>query len=372
MKVVIFTHSLVSDWNHGNAHFLRGICTELILRGIELKVFEPKDGWSIQNLIEDAGHRAVKRFEDTFPHLRSETYSPETLNLDEALAGADLVLVHEWNDHGLVARLGQHRKAGADYRLLFHDTHHRSVTDRESMSGYDLSGYDGVLAFGNVIRDLYLQEGWSKQAYTWHEAADTSLFKPISDVKREGDLIWIGNWGDNERTEELNEFLLQPVKQLGLKAKVYGVRYPAHALRALTEAGIEYGGWLPNAEAPREFAKYRVTVHVPRRPYTRALPGIPTIRVFEALACGIPLISAPWKDLEGLFTPGKDFLQVESGIQMKEALLRVLSDEELASSLSSHGLNTIRSRHSCKVRVDELLEIYRGLEQGESRKAQLL
>ena len=44
-----------------------------------------------------------------------------------------------------------------------------------------------------------------------------------------------------------------------------------------------------------------MTVHVPRRPYVDALPGIPTIRVFEALACGIPLVSAPWRDEEGLF-----------------------------------------------------------------------
>lgn len=52
------------------------------------------------------------------------------------------------------------------------------------------------------------------------------------------------------------------------------------------------------------FAQFKVTIHVPRRPYTQALPGIPTIRLFEALACGIPLIGAPWDDVEGLFTPG--------------------------------------------------------------------
>ena len=56
---------------------------------------------------------------------------------------------------------------------------------------------------------------------------------------------------------------------------------------------------------PEVFARFRVTVHVPRRPYVEALPGIPTIRVFEALACGIPLVCAPWDDAEGLFTPGR-------------------------------------------------------------------
>jgi spore maturation protein CgeB len=46
---------------------------------------------------------------------------------------------------------------------------------------------------------------------------------------------------------------------------------------------------------------------------SRALPGIPTIRVFEALACGIPLVSAPWDDAEGLFRPGEDFLVARDG-----------------------------------------------------------
>jgi hypothetical protein len=47
------------------------------------------------------------------------------------------------------------------------------------MAAYDLSNYDGVLAYGNVIRDIYLSEGWTQHAWTWHEAADTRLFHPI-------------------------------------------------------------------------------------------------------------------------------------------------------------------------------------------------
>ena len=55
-----------------------------------------------------------------------------------------------------------------------------------------------------------------------------------------GDLVWIGNWGDGERSDEIREFLIEPVKALGLKARIYGVRYPPRALEQLAEAGIEY------------------------------------------------------------------------------------------------------------------------------------
>ena len=123
-------------------------------------------------------------------------------------------------------------------------------------------------------------------------------------VAPEGDLVWIGNWGDDEREAELDEFLLEPVRALALDATVHGVRYPERALAKLRRAGIRYARLAAQLRgAANVFARHRVTVHVPRRPYVEALPGIPTIRVFEALACGIPLVSAPWRDAEGLFTP---------------------------------------------------------------------
>jgi spore maturation protein CgeB len=135
------------------------------------------------------------------------------------------------------------------------------------------------------------------------------------------------------------------------------VRYPDEAKQALKRAGIEYCGWLPNYEAPQVFARYNVTVHVPRRPYVETLPGIPTIRVFEALACGIPLISAPWNDAENLFTPGKDFLVARDGAEMKSHLQRVLNNPDEARASAEHGLKTILARHTCAHRVEELLQI---------------
>jgi spore maturation protein CgeB len=358
MRVSIFCHSLVSDWNHGNAHFLRGVCSELLARGHDVQVYEPKDAWSVQNLVAEHGHAPLEAFARAYPQLRSTEYTLDTLDLDTALADADLVLVHEWSDHGLVRRIGEHRHANGHYRLLFHDTHHRAVTDPDSMAAYDLRHYDGVLAFGSAIRDLYRRKGWCERAWTWHEAADPRVFHPIPGTPRDGDLVWIGNWGDDERTAELHEFLLAPVKSLALNARIHGVRYPREALQALADAGISYGNWLANHEAPKVFAGYGVTVHVPRRPYVRALPGIPTIRVFEALACGIPLVCAPWDDCEGLFEPGADFLVARDAAEMREQLRAVLDDPALAASLAGHGLRTILARHTCAHRVDELLGIY--------------
>jgi len=356
MRCVLFYHSVMSDWNHGNAHFLRGIATELISRGHEVLIYEPREGWSLTNLMREQGEIALRLFRRAYPGLKSIAYDPASLDPARVLAGADLVIVHEWNDHELVRRIGDDRRAGGRYRLLFHDTHHRSVTDRESMAAYDLSGFDGVLAYGGVIRDIYLKEGWAKAAWTWHEGADVRVFRPLP-KEPEGDLVWVGNWGDEERTEELEEFLIDPVQALGLTATVYGVRYPESARARLAAAGIEYGGWLPNYAAPAVFARHKVAVHVPRRPYVEKLPGIPTIRPFEALACGIPLISARWHDSAGLFTAGSDFLVAHDGAEMAAHLQFLVSDPRARAALRAQGLSTVRARHTCAHRIDELLAI---------------
>lgn len=361
MKIRLFYHSLLSDWNHGNAHFLRGVTTELLARGHDVAVYEPADSWSLTHLLQEHGSGVIDRFRRAYPMLQSIQYDREHVCLEEILAGADLVIVHEWSDHGLVREIGRIRSDRSEndaFVLLFHDTHHRLVTDRETMRAYDLAHYDGVLAYGRVLSDLYLREGLARRAFTWHEAADTRIFRPLPRRSHDGDLVWIGNWGDDERTEELKEFLIEPVKRLGLRARVYGVRYPEDARSALAEAGIEYAGWLPNFEAPDVFARFKVTVHVPRRPYVRALPGIPTIRPFEALACGIPLVTAPWADVEGLFAPGRDYLVAQNGAEMQTHLAQLLARPDQAERLAAHGLNTLRQRHTCAHRVDELQHIY--------------
>jgi spore maturation protein CgeB len=360
MRVVMFYHSLRSDWNHGNAHFLRGVVAELLARGHDVVVYEPEDAWSVQNLVADRGAEALDGYRRAYPMLESTRYRASTLNLDDALDGADLVLVHEWNDHDLVRRIGERRLASNGLRLLFHDTHHRAATEPASMAGYDLRHYDGVLAFGRAIRDIYLERGWTQRAWVWHEAADVRVFRPRSERVTD-DLVWIGNWGDDERTAELREFLIEPVRMLGLRARVHGVRYPAAARHMLEEAGIQYQGWLPNYEAPAAFARARLTVHVPRRPYVRALPGIPTIRVFEALACGMPLVSAPWDDVEGLFTAGFDYVVAKNGAEMRLHMRDVLHDAARARELAAHGRRTILARHTCAHRVDELLTVARAI-----------
>ncbi len=361
-RIVIFCHSLGSDWNNGNAHFLRGVASELVARGFDLRIYEPADGWSAANLAADHGEAALWSWRAYYPTLDSVRYAADCFDLDEALDGASLVIVHEWNAPDLVARIGAHRRSHGRYGLLFHDTHHRMIGDADAIRTFDLDGYDGVLALGEPLREAYARRGWARNAFTWREAVDLKRFQPPPGPRQPvRDLVWIGNWGDEERTAELHEFLLEPVRALGLQARVHGVRYPAAGREALAAAGIWFAGYLPNFRVPKAFAEARVTVHLPRRSHVRMLPGVPTIQMFEALACGIPLVSAPWEDFEGLFTPGEDFLVAQDGAKMRRHLRTILSEPETAAFIADKGLATVRARHSCAHRIDELMAICRSL-----------
>ena len=354
MKISYFTHSLLSCWNHGNAHFLRGVLSEMIRRGHAVSTYEPQGAWSLDNLLQDAGEAGLDAFRRSYPDLHSHSFA-EGFDPAEACAEDDLVIVHEWNEPALVAALGRARKAGGRFTLLFHDTHHRAVSDPQAIRAFDLDGYDGVLAFGETLAAVYRRWGWGDRVFVWHEAADPHVFHPPAVPEPREGLVWIGNWGDGERSGELEHFLFGPARRLGLPLDVFGVRYPEDALGTLRRYAAQYRGWLPNAAAPEVFARHMATVHVPRRFYVELLPGIPTIRIFEALACGIPLVSAPWDDSEGLFTVGQDFLMARSGAEMEHHLAALRDDAALRDALTAHGLATVTARHTCAHRVDELM-----------------
>lgn len=363
MRIVFFVHSVLADWNNGHAHFLRGVCSELAEAGHDVLVCEPLDAWSLENMVRDHGPSTLDGVRRAYPRLSVMRYDPHGFDPARAVAGADLVVVHEWNPPGLVADVGAMRRRSS-FRLLFHDAHHRAASEPETMARYDLRHYDGALVFGRVLADLYRRNGWVRRSWVWHEAADVRRFRPRPGVRPTRDVVWIGNWGDEERTAELFEFLIEPVRELGLSATVHGVRYPESAKRALAEAGIEYRGWLPNHRVPDVFARHRATLHVPRRPYVEVLPGIPTIRPFEALSCGIPLVSTLWQDVEGLFTPGHDFLVAQDGCEMRRHLQALLRNSGRRRMLARHGLATVAERHTCAHRAQELLAVHRELAAG--------
>jgi spore maturation protein CgeB len=383
MRFVLFYHSLISDWTHPSAHVLRGVASELLSQRHSVQIFEPADGWSLHNLREQGGEGVIKEFHATYPRLRSCFYDPLDMDLDAALADADVVIAHEWNDPALLRRLGEHRAHTRTYKLLFHDAPHRSLQQPLEMRSRVLSRYDGVLASSDGLRRMYETRGWVANVWTWRDAVDTRVFRPWSgagsprqdqghgDAVPSLDLIWMGAWGSAERASELDEFLIEPIRALGLRARFYGARYPKEALSTLRAAGIDYGGWIPDFAIPAALSGGRFTVNVPRRMRADGLPHTPAIRVLEALACGVPVVTAPWDECEEMFTPDVDVLVARDGSDMERRMVALHSDPEFARFIGANGYQTVVSRHTCEHRVQELLAICRQLGTTEARRDEL-
>ncbi len=363
LQIIYLAHSVRSDWNNGNAHFLRGLLREMGALGHRVTVREPLQGWSIENLLSEVdGNRSILEFDHEYSGLDVRSYGAD--ESEEMwcgyLSGADVVVLHEWNEPALAQRLLSLRdKLG--FKLVFHDTHHRASSSPEQMRRFGLDRFDGIVVFGEALRTIYREQFGLDRVWTLHEAADVQVFRPIKSVEKEVDVVWVGNWGEGERSAEIREFLLEPAAAISTsdpqrKFLVYGVRYPKEGLKALSAAGVEYGGYLPNLDAPRVYAEARATVHIPRQQYTSAMAGIPTIRVFEALACGIPLISAPWRDVENLFRPG-DLYFAENGTAMVAAMRALLGEPARAMEQAARGLETVLARHTCVHRAYELTAI---------------
>lgn len=357
-----FAHSWISDWNHGNAHFLRGLVRALQRLGHEVRCYEQYGSWSLTNLVDhegDKAQQAIEQFRGEFPDLDVRLYQKDegladALRLE--LKNADIVIVHEWNEPEVVNTILS-LKHELGFAVLFHDTHHRAYTNPGELLRFQLQLFDGVLAFGEAIRRIYVEGFGIESTWTFHEAADVDHFAPRQEDQT-FDLLWIGNWGDEERTRELKEFLIDPAAQLPqLRTVVYGVRYPEEGKLALAEAGIEYLGYMPNLTAPEAYAKSALSLHIPRRLYANGLSGVPTIRVFEALACGATLLCAPWDDIEHLFRPGQDYVVAQSGAEMKSLIQSLLRDDAARRQIAANGRDTILRRHTCAHRAAELIDI---------------
>lgn len=360
MRFALFYQSVISDWNHGNAHFLRGVMRALQRRGHEVVCYEQQDNWSLSNLLQEEPD-AIANFERRFPDLRYERYEAVAgleAWLRQRLSGADVAIVHEWNEPPIIRLISQLcRELGV--RSLFHDTHYRVVLDEDYRRQLDLPGFDVILAYSPSLAERHHAFGHS-DVRVLHEAADVTVFGP-RDVPKVHDVVFVGNCGEEDRREGIDSLLFGPRRALPhLGFAMYGVRYPESVLAAMRNGlNIDFRGRLANVDVPAVYSAAKVVLHVPRRPYVELLPGTPTIRIFEALASGACLVSAVWPDTDGLFQAGRDYMVANTACQMREAIDWLCRDDASREGFGRRGRQTILERHTCDHRAAQLLEMLR-------------
>jgi spore maturation protein CgeB len=314
MKLVIFGLSISSSWGNGHATLWRGLCREFIARGHQVTFFE-------RDVPYYSEHRDYPRIQGGRLILYHEW--DEVLELAKAeLASADIGLVSSYCPDALAAtELLLHFPLGR----VFYDLDTPVTLARLELGDpvayigpRGLRDFDLVLSFtGGKALTLLRERLGASEVLPLYGSVDPERHHPVSSATHyQADLSYLGTYAA-DRQEALLEFLIEPARRLPTSRFVIGgAQYPADFPWT---SNIHFVRHLQPDEHPAFFSSSRLTLNITRRQMA-ALGYCPSGRLFEAAACGAPLISDDWEGIERFFEPGQEIFLAHSTDQVLEAL----------------------------------------------------
>ena len=345
MRFVFFGLSITSSWGNGHATTYRALVRELVARGHDVLFLERDVPWY-----------AANRDLPSPPYGRSALYA----NLDELqdrfarqVRNADVVIVGSYVPDGV--KVGEWVTRTARGVTAFYDID-TPVTlaklargDEEYISRALIPKYQLYLSFtgGPTLRYIERHYG-SPRARVLYCSVDPELYYPELEQRLKWDLGYLGTYGE-DRQPKLNALLVEPARRWSAgRFIVAGPLYPA-SLR--WPRNVERVDHLPPGEHRAFYNAQRFALNVTRADMVRAGYS-PSVRLFEAAACGTPLISDRWKGLETLFRPGAEILLADDA-QQALAMLRDFPEEERLR-IGERARKRVLAKHTAAQRAAEL------------------
>ncbi len=344
LKLVVLGLSLSSAWGNGHATTYRALLRAFAARGHSVLFLERDVPWY-------AGSRDL--VDPDWCRLEFYRDLDDLARWEGEIAGADAVLVGSYVPEGVaVARYVQRTARGA---TAFYDIDtpvtlaKLSRGDHEYLSPEGIPGYDVYLSFtGGPVLDTLRRDYGAPVAEVLYCSADAGEYRPVPDVTRRWDLSYLGTYSP-DRQPVLERLLIEPARRAPeLRFVVAGAQYPD---------GID---WPPNVErlehvGPRDhpefYAASRWTLNVTRADMVR-WGWSPSVRLFEAAACGTPVISDLWDGLETLFRPGEEII-LARGAEDVLAVLRD-GDEARRDAVAAAARRRALGAHTAAHRAAEL------------------
>ncbi len=343
MKIVIFGLSITSSWGNGHATTYRGLVRELARRGHQVHFIERDVPWYADNrdLTELPGTR-LSLYHD-LDELHG--YAEEVRSADAVIVGSyvpDGIEVGEWViEHA--------RGVTAFYDI---DTPVTLAKLRQGNAGY-LSAelvprYQLYLSFTGGPTLAHLEKEWgSPAARPLYCSVDPAAYYPEDNIPQ-WDLGYLGTYSP-DRQPGLMRLMLEPATRMpARKFVVAGSQYPADIVWPANVARVEH---LPPAGHRRFYNRQRFTLNLTRADMIAAGYS-PSVRLFEAAACGTPIITDEWPGLDEFFTPGVEILIARTSNDV-ERFLWGLSDEE-AAKLGQAARRRVLEHHTAAHRAAEL------------------
>ncbi|MFL5367609.1 MAG: glycosyltransferase [Myxococcales bacterium] len=348
MKLVVFGLTITTSWGNGHATLWRGLAAALARRGHRLEFFERDLPYYAphRDLLEVPGRGAL--------HLYREW---DDRAARASLRGADAAIVTSYCPDGPAAAAVVADCEGPV--KIFYDMDTPVTVERaqaglpvEYIGPRGLRDFDVVLSFTggralDALRDLF----GARRTATLYGSVDPNVHRPADAIARfRGDFSYLGTWAEN-RQHAVEQLFLEPARRMpDRRFMLAGAQYPADFPWA---ANIFYVNHLPPAEHPAFFCSSPLTLNVTRAPMA-AMGHCPSGRLFEAAACGVPVLTDWWEGIEAFFRPGEEILVARGPEDVVAAVSR--SAEELAR-IGHAARERALQEHTAVARADELIRI---------------
>ncbi|MDQ3725226.1 MAG: glycosyltransferase [Actinomycetota bacterium] len=344
MKIVFCGLSITSSWGNGHATNYRALVRELTARGHEVLFLERDVPWY-----------AAQRDLPEPPWGRTALYgSPAELaeRHAEDVAAADLAVVGSYVPEGVA--VGEWVLATARGATAFYDID-TPVTlgklrrgDEEYLSLELVGRFDLYLSFtGGPTLEVLEEEFGARRAIAFYCLVDPEAYRPL-EAPPKWDLGYLGTYSD-DRQPILERLLIEPAQRAPERAfAVAGPQYPQGTVWPDNVERIEH---VAPGDHPAFYAAQRFTLNTTRAEM-RAAGWSPSVRLFEAAACGVPVISDRWEGLEEIFTPGKEILIADSGDEVLSYLAKI--GEEERREIAARARRRVLAEHTAERRCEQL------------------
>lgn len=346
MRIVVFGLSITSSWGNGHATTFRALFRALNRRGHEILFFEKDVEWYASNRDLPNPDFCDVRLYDSWEQLKPAAR--------RELSNCDVAMVGSYFPDG-VAAMNEMLESSAPVKTFYDiDTPITvaALLDKgrtDYVQAEQLQGLDVYFSFtgGPTLQEIEHRFG-VRQAAPLYCSFDPERYRPLPPTRRyQCDLSYMGTYAP-DRQPKIEQFLVGVARQQPeRKFLVAGPQYPKTIkwpknLRRITHLNPRWH--------PHFYSSSRFTLNVTRRDMVMAGYS-PSVRLFEAAACGAAIISDNWPGLDTFFTPGKEILLPLT----TEDVIRYVSEmtEEQRQRIGESAMNRVLAGHTSEQRARE-------------------
>ena len=362
MKIVVFGLAISSSWGNGHATLWRGLCKHLVRLGHRVTFYEHDVPYyaATRDLFELPGGRLelFSTWDEVRPRARSDLHDADaaivTSYCPDAREATELML-----DKGGAIRVFYDLDTPVTLARL------RNNEAVPYIPPNGLGNFDLVLSFtgGRLVADEFCRLAGARQVQPLYGHVDPDIHRPTAPQPHyRADLSYLGTYSE-DRQQLLQRLFVEPARtRRDLRFLIGGAQYPQDFPWSPNIFFVQH---LPPSEHAAFFSSSHLTLNVTRSEMAR-MGWCPSGRLFEAAACGTPLLSDSWDGLDTFFTPGEEIILAH---EAADTLAAMDMSDDVLSRIAGRARERTLAQHSSARRASELVDLLEDAVRAEPRLA---